>query len=91
MQIEAERITLGSRVLPPTAPGRAPRYELSVAYVHSTNGGKLLLGRARERAEESFGAWFDAEGTLDEDAFDAWLAALVARAMGAAAAGDAAK
>ncbi|KZV93029.1 hypothetical protein EXIGLDRAFT_749364 [Exidia glandulosa HHB12029] len=86
-QIETERITLSSKTLPST-PSTPPKYEVSVSYVHSTNGGKLLLGRARERAEMPYTAFFDAAGTMDQDRFDAWLHELVGRAMGSGA-GDA--
>lgn len=79
-QIETERITLASKTLPSSAT-TPPKYELAVSYVHSTNSGKLLLGRARERAEQPYTAFFDASGTMDQDRFDAWLHELVGRAM----------
>ncbi|EJD39581.1 hypothetical protein AURDEDRAFT_91427 [Auricularia subglabra TFB-10046 SS5] len=80
-RIETERITLRSRTIPST-PSTPPKYELDVSYVHSTNGGKLLLSRAKERVEHAYTGFFDANGTMDQDRFDAWLHELVSRAMG---------
>lgn len=53
-----------------------------MSYVHTTNGGKLLLDRSTHAGELAYNSWFDGKGTMDQDAFDAWVHALVSKAMG---------
>jgi len=81
-----ERIHLNSSTLPPSipsfeaaapSPSHAPSYQLAVSYVRSTNGGKTLLTKGRTKAAQSYAAFFDEEGVMDQDAFERWVGELV--------------
>jgi len=88
-QIITERIQLESLTKPlsksplteTTSPVNAPSYQLSVSYVRSTNGGKSLLTKGRTSAAQTYSAFFDENGTMDQEAFERWLGALVESSM----------
>jgi len=80
-RIETERITVESRTQP-SSPTSPPKYEVSLSYVRSTNGGKSLLHRGKQSDVRGYNAFFDEEGTLDQDVFENWVRALVAKATG---------
>ena len=88
-QIIGERIQLNSTTLPvsPSAlsttpsPANAPSYQLSISYVRSTNGGKSLLAKGRTKASQSYSAFFDEKGTMNQVAFERWVGELVEQGM----------
>lgn len=86
-----ERITLSSRTLPvsfpPTPTPKAassipPQYALALSYVRSTSANKSLLARGKTNAAAPYSQFFDAEGTMDADAFERWVGELVEEGMG---------
>ena len=79
-RIETERIVVSSKTIP-SQPDRPPKYFLSVSYVHSTNGGKSLLGRGTGSDEKPYNEFFDENGVLDQDRYYAWVAQLVERVV----------
>ena len=58
-----------------------PAYELNVSYVRSTSNGKSLLAKGRTRASRDYGAFFDAQGTLDQERLEKFVGELVEQAM----------
>ncbi|KAJ6521391.1 signal peptidase complex subunit 2 [Mycena vulgaris] len=90
-RIMTERITLSSRTLPvsfppksASAPGASipPQYALALTYVRSTSANKSLLAKGKTHAEAPYARFFDAEGTMDPDAFERWVGELVEEGMG---------
>jgi len=88
-RIITERIQLESMTIPPSkspltetsSPLNAPSYQLAVSYVRSTNGGKSLLTKGRTSAAQTYSAFFDENGTMDQEAFERWLGELVETSM----------
>jgi signal peptidase complex subunit 2 len=86
-RIITERIQLTSSTLPPStktpslSPANAPSYQLAVSYVRSTNGGKSLLAKGRTKSSKTYSAFFDEQGTMDQDAFERWVGELVEEGM----------
>ena len=80
-RVETEHLTVATRSLPPSSPGNAPRYHVSVSYVRSSNGGKSLLGRGHGTEERPYSEFFDEEGTMDQERFERWLGELVERVI----------
>jgi len=80
-RIETELITLSSRTIPSSRSAPSPKYKLSISYVHSTNSGKLLLGRGKDEDEESYNQFFDGDGVMDQEKFEEWVGARVSRVM----------
>jgi len=88
-RIITERIELESATIPPSkylskeAPSSAnsPSYQLTVSYMRSTNGGKSLLAKGRTNAAQSYSAFFDENGTMEQEAFERWLGELVESTM----------
>ncbi|KAF8962601.1 microsomal signal peptidase 25 kDa subunit-domain-containing protein [Flammula alnicola] len=85
-RIITERIHLNSSTIPPSitssssstpSPANAPSYQLVVSYVRSTNGGKSLLAKGRTKASQTYSAFFDEQGVMDQDAFEHWVGELV--------------
>ncbi|KAJ7610257.1 microsomal signal peptidase 25 kDa subunit-domain-containing protein [Mycena polygramma] len=92
-RIITERITLSSRTQPvsvsfipskksTTASASAPQYALALNYVRSTSANKSLLAKGKTHAEAPYSRFFDAEGTMDADAFERWVGELVEDGMG---------
>src|ERR1700753_643716 len=50
-QIETERLTVSSKTVPSTSTS-PPKYALELVYHHSANGGKALLKRGKEAAQQ---------------------------------------
>jgi len=88
-RIIGERIQINSTTLPlssPTlstkpSPANAPSYQLAISYVRSTNGGKSLLAKGRTNASQSYSAFFDEKGTMNQVIFERWVGELVEQAM----------
>jgi len=93
-RIITERITLSSRTLPVSFPPKSasassakavsipPQYALALTYVRSTSANKSLLAKGKTQAEAPYSRFFDAEGTMDFDAFERWVGELVEDGMG---------
>ncbi|KAF5378855.1 hypothetical protein D9615_006946 [Tricholomella constricta] len=79
-RIITERITLSSTT-EPVKKTNPPAYSLSLHYVRSTSGGKSLLAKGKTRGSKGYNAFFDAEGTLDQERFEQWVGELVERVM----------
>ncbi|KAJ7758418.1 hypothetical protein B0H14DRAFT_3117054 [Mycena olivaceomarginata] len=79
-RIITERITLSSRTLPSAS--IPPQYALALTYVRSTSANKSLLAKGKTQAEAPYSRFFDAEGTMDADAFERWVGELVEDGMG---------
>ena len=88
-QIIGERIQLNSTTLPVSpstlsttpSPANAPSYQLAISYVRSTNGGKSLLAKGRTKASQSYSAFFDEKGTMNQVLFERWVGELVEQGM----------
>lgn len=80
VQIVTERITLSSNTAP-SNPSKPPAYSVSVTYVRSASGGKSLLGKGKASDQRGYNAFFDENGTMDQERFESWLAELVERVM----------
>jgi len=88
-RIISERIQLNSTTLPvpPSnlstipSPANSPSYEVTMTYVRSTNGGKSLLAKGRTKASKSYSAFFDEQGTMNQEFFEQWVGALVEHGM----------
>lgn len=90
-QIVTERITLSSRTQPakkikpsPTnknATSTPPAYILSISYVRSANAGKSLLAKGKTKVERGYTAFFNEQGTMDQEAFEKWVGEAVESAM----------
>lgn len=88
-QIISERIQLDSLTIPPSktpfvetlSTSNAPSYQLSVSYVRSTNGGKSLLAKGRTKAAQTYSAFFDEKGAMNQEAFERWVGDLVESSM----------
>jgi signal peptidase complex subunit 2 len=63
------------------SPTNAPSYQLAVSYVRSTNGGKSLLAKGRTSASQSYSAFFDEKGTMNQVVFEQWVGELVEQGM----------
>lgn len=59
-----------------------PQYALALTYVRSTSANKSLLAKGKTQAEAPYSRFFDAEGTMDFDAFERWVGELVEDGMG---------
>ncbi len=66
----------------PTAKSIPPQYALALTYVRSTSANKSLLAKGKTQAEAPYSLFFDAEGTMDADAFERWVGELVEDGMG---------
>lgn len=80
LQIVSERITLTSRTTPAKA-STPPSYNLSISYVRSASNGKSLLAKGKTQRVEGYNAFFDEEGTMDQERFEKWVGELVEEAM----------
>ncbi|KAF5329953.1 hypothetical protein D9611_010487 [Ephemerocybe angulata] len=80
-RIITERITLSSSTPPTPKASSCPSYSVSLHYVRSTNGGKTLLGRGRTKGAAPYNKFFDANGVMDQPAFEKWVGGLVETAM----------
>ena len=49
--------------------------------MRSASGGKSLLSRGRSTAQRGYNAFFDADGVLDQEAFERWVGGAVAGVM----------
>ncbi|TFK32326.1 microsomal signal peptidase 25 kDa subunit-domain-containing protein [Crucibulum laeve] len=58
-----------------------PAYSLSLSYVRSTNGGKSLLAKGKTRSAQPYTAFFDEQGTMDQERFERWVGELVEQGM----------
>ncbi|KAF8741806.1 Microsomal signal peptidase 25 kDa subunit (SPC25), partial [Rhizoctonia solani] len=83
-RIETERLTIGAKTLPSNKKNvsTGPRYVLTASYVHTANGGKSLIRKAKQTTEATFTTWFDEEGRMDEVAFGEWLSGFVEKLVG---------
>ncbi|KAJ4474811.1 microsomal signal peptidase 25 kDa subunit-domain-containing protein [Lentinula lateritia] len=79
-RIVSERITLTSRTIPAKA-STPPSYNLSISYVRSASNGKSLLAKGKTQRVEGYNAFFDEEGTMDQERFEKWVGELVEEAM----------
>lgn len=79
-KIVTERITLSSRT-EPVDRTKPPAFELSIGYVRSTSGGKSLLAKGKTRGVKEYNAFFDDQGTMDQERFETWVGELVEQAM----------
>ncbi|KAF9567142.1 hypothetical protein CPC08DRAFT_733242 [Agrocybe pediades] len=70
-----------SKVTTSLSPSNSPSYQLAVSYKRSTNAGKSLLAKGRTKASQPFGAFFDDEGIMHQEAFEQWVGQLVEEAM----------
>jgi signal peptidase complex subunit 2 len=75
-----ERVTISSKSKPSTKE-KAPSYALDLMFVRSAASGKSLLGKAADAQSSSYTAFFDANGVMDQVAFEKWVGDLVGRAM----------
>ncbi|KAJ3554667.1 hypothetical protein NP233_g12371 [Leucocoprinus birnbaumii] len=92
-RIITERITLSSKTQPArktkassannNTTSTPPAYTLSISYVRSTNGGKSLLAKGKTKVEKGYTAFFDEQGTMDQEAFEKWVGEAVESAMDA--------
>ncbi|KAJ3570819.1 hypothetical protein NP233_g4151 [Leucocoprinus birnbaumii] len=92
-RIITERITLSSKTQParqikPSSANKnttstPPAYTLSISYVRSTNAGKSLLAKGKTKVEKGYTAFFDEQGTMDQEAFEKWVGEAVESAMDA--------
>ncbi|KAF9443947.1 histone-fold-containing protein [Macrolepiota fuliginosa MF-IS2] len=86
-RIITERISLSSKTQPATKPTKTkststpPAYTLSIAYVRSTNAGKSLLAKGKTKVQRGYTAFFDEQGTMDQEAFEKWVGEAVEGAM----------
>lgn len=84
-----ERIELESSTISPSkfpskevpSPANAPSYSLNVSYIRSTNAGKSLLAKGRTNATQPYSAFFDENGSMNQEAFERWLGELVETTM----------
>ncbi len=65
----------------PTKSTSPPAYELNVAYVRSASNGKSLLAKGRTRTCKEYNAFFDEQGTMDQEKFERYVGELVEQAM----------
>ncbi|KAJ8081823.1 hypothetical protein AAF712_004736 [Marasmius tenuissimus] len=79
-RIESERITLSSRTQPVKGT-KPPAYEVAITYVRSTSGGKSLLAKGKTQGVKEYNAFFDDQGTMDQEKFERWVGELVEQAM----------
>jgi len=79
-RIITDRITVSSTTELPS-PNKPPAYQLSLNYVRSTSSGKSLLGKGKTRGSKGYNAFFDEQGTLDQERFERWVGELVEHAM----------
>jgi len=79
-RIITERITI-SATTEPVKKSTPPAYSLSLHYVRSTSGGKSLLAKGKTRGSKEYNAFFDEQGTLDQEVFERWVGELVEQAM----------
>jgi signal peptidase complex subunit 2 len=81
IQIETEHITLRSKSKPSVSGSSAipPQYVLTLSSSKFTNHGKTLLNKRIITEEKSVSLFFDVEGTMDQTAFENWLASAYQR------------
>ncbi|EEB89182.1 hypothetical protein MPER_12746 [Moniliophthora perniciosa FA553] len=79
-RIVSERITLSSHTQPVNR-SKPPAYDVSVTYVRSTSGGKSLLAKGKTHGVKEYNAFFDEQGTMDQEKFERWIGELVEQAM----------
>ncbi|KAF5356811.1 hypothetical protein D9756_006741 [Leucocoprinus leucothites] len=89
--IITERINISSKTQParkikPSAANKnttstPPAYTLSISYVRSTNAGKSLLAKGKTKVEKGYTAFFDEQGTMEQEAFEKWVGEAVESAM----------
>jgi len=86
-RIITERITISGKTQPAIKPTKTnststpPAYTLSISYVRSTNAGKSLLAKGKTRVSRGYTAFFDEQGTMDQEAFEKWVGEAVESAM----------
>lgn len=79
-RIVSERITLSSQTRPVKG-SQPPAYEIGVTYVRSASGGKSLLAKGKTRGSKEYNAFFDDQGTMDQEKFERWVGEMVEQAM----------
>jgi len=79
-RIITERITISSTTKP-VKKTNPPEYSLLLHYVRSTSGGKSLLAKGKTQASKEYNAFFDEQGTLDQEVFERWVGELVEQTM----------
>jgi len=79
-RIVSERISLSSRTVPVKG-SSPPSYSLSISYVRSSSSGKSLLAKGKTQRVQGYNAFFDEEGTMDQEIFEKWVGELVEEAM----------
>ncbi|GLB42394.1 putative microsomal signal peptidase 25 kDa subunit (SPC25) [Lyophyllum shimeji] len=79
-RIITERITISSTTKP-VKKSNPPEYCLSLHYVRSTSGGKSLLAKGKTQGSKEYNAFFDDQGTLDQERFERWVGELVEQTM----------
>ncbi|KAG8807107.1 hypothetical protein FRC17_004652 [Serendipita sp. 399] len=90
-RVESERIRVDARTIP-AQPSKAvsgvpsvlnaPSYQISMSYVRTTNSGKTVIHKGKERVEASYATFFDSEGRMDIAKFETWVSSAMARVMG---------
>jgi signal peptidase complex subunit 2 len=84
LQIVTERITISSSTdttaPPPKTGGPCPSYALEAHVLRTASGGKALLNKDKHVARAPYSRFFDANGTMDQEGFEAWVDELVAKA-----------
>jgi hypothetical protein len=83
-QIVTERITVSSSTAASAAAaktgGASTSYALSARVMRTASGGKTLLARGASEQDAPYADFFDAQGTMDVERFEAWVATLVDKA-----------
>jgi len=83
-RIVTERITISSytdHTAPaPKTGGPCPSYALDASVVRTASGGKALLNQDKHIARAPYSRFFDADGVLDQELFETWVAELVSKA-----------
>ncbi|KAE9396699.1 hypothetical protein BT96DRAFT_921962 [Gymnopus androsaceus JB14] len=79
-RIVSERISLSSRTVPVKG-SSPPSYSLSISYVRSSSSGKSLLAKGKTQRVQGYNAFFDDQGTMDQEIFEKWVGELVEEAM----------
>ncbi|ESK88545.1 signal peptidase complex component [Moniliophthora roreri MCA 2997] len=79
-RIVSERINLSSHTQSVNR-SKPPAYDVSITYVRSTSGGKSLLAKGKTHGVKEYNAFFDEQGTMDQEKFERWIGELVEQAM----------
>jgi hypothetical protein len=82
-QIVTERIIIKSSTDSSTTSKTSspcPSYALDAQVVRTASGGKALLGKDKHVAKIPYSHFFDSDGVLDQESFEAWVNQLVTKA-----------